>query len=79
LEAREAEIENRLKAAIGDATFGVAGGQAFSWKTQERKGYTVQPSTCRVLRTIKSLPKDTLIESPLHCGAALPESLLIEA
>lgn len=48
------EAENRIKAALGDATFGVMpDGSRWSWKTQERRGYTVEASKCRVLRKLK--------------------------
>lgn len=54
LERKERAIENRIKAEIGAATFGlIPGGGAFSWKTQERKGYVCQPSKSRVLRRVK--------------------------
>ena len=51
----EQEIENLIKAAIGDATFGELPGGAgkFSWKHTKRKSYTVEESEFRVLRTIK--------------------------
>jgi putative phage-type endonuclease len=53
-EAIKTEMDNRLKAAIGDATFGLlADGSRWSWKTQNRRGYTVEPTTCRVLRKLK--------------------------
>lgn len=52
-EERDA-LENRVCAAIGAATFGsLPGGGRFSWKTQERKGYTVAAGKSRVLRRVK--------------------------
>ena len=48
-----AAIENRLREKIGDATYAVFGDIAYSYKTVERKGYTVQPSSSRVLRRTK--------------------------
>jgi putative phage-type endonuclease len=55
LEKKERAIENRLKAEIGAATFGlIPGGGMYSWKTQTRGGYVVQPSKSRVLRRVKS-------------------------
>jgi len=46
--------ENRIKAAIGDSTFGLLpDGQRLSWKTQERAGHVVKPSKFRVLRACK--------------------------
>lgn len=53
-ESREALAANKLKAAMGAATFGrLPDGTLYSWKTQERSGYTVAPSSCRVLRRLK--------------------------
>lgn len=60
LKAEAKEIEeriqyhsNRIKAAVGDATFGQAGGLTVSLKTQTRKPYTVTEScTYRVLRKV---------------------------
>lgn len=43
LESREAELENRLRAAIGDATFGDVAGGVWSLKTQAREGYLKVP------------------------------------
>jgi len=51
--------ENTIKAAMGDATFGVLpDGRRFSWTTQARKGYTVQASESRVFRALKSKEGD---------------------
>ncbi len=48
---RERALENQLKAAIGDNTFGVLpNGQAFTYKTQTRAAHEVKESTFRVLR-----------------------------
>lgn len=45
------ELRQQIKLAIGDATFGrFPDGTGFSWKTQDRKAYTVKASTSRVLR-----------------------------
>lgn len=60
LKAEAKEIEeriqyhtNRIKAAVGDNTFGQAGGLTVSLKTQTRKPYTVTEScTYRVLRKV---------------------------
>lgn len=53
-EAIKTEAENRLKLAIGDATFGLSpDGSRWSWKSQDRAGYVVEPITCRVLRKLK--------------------------
>ncbi len=47
-------IENQLRAAIGDHTYGVTpGGNWLSWKSQTRKSFTVAESTHRVLRECK--------------------------
>lgn len=55
LEKQREDLENRIKASIGAATFGVLpGGVAYSWKTQDRKGYTVDDTKFRVLRRTKS-------------------------
>lgn len=54
LEAQIAEAEAHVKAELGAATFGhLPDGRVFSWKTQERAGYTVAPTTSRVLRLAK--------------------------
>lgn len=54
-QAIEQEMENKLKAAIGDATFGVVPGVGrYSWKWQQRKSYTVAETEFRVLRRIKA-------------------------
>lgn len=50
-EARRMEARNKIIAALGDATFGVTpSGTRWSFKTSERKGHTVAPSTVRTLR-----------------------------
>ena len=47
-------IENKIKAAIGDASYGVLpDGSGYSWKAQTRKAHTVKESTSRVLRRTK--------------------------
>jgi len=54
LEAERRLLENKIKAELGVAEKGaLANGWAVSWKTQQRKGYTVEPTSCRVLRIIK--------------------------
>lgn len=70
----EARTENQLKAWIGDYTFGVTPeGRVMSWKTIDRKGYTVEPTTFRQLRAAKSLPKGVGIETVTHSSAiAIP-------
>ena len=45
------EIEAKLRAAIGEATFGsLPDGTTLTLKTTEREGHTVKPSTYRTLR-----------------------------
>lgn len=58
-EASEQHAENELKAAIGDASeveildaFGKVVDR-YSWRWQERKGYTVEPTSFRQLRRLK--------------------------
>lgn len=47
----QAEIENRLRLALGDATSArIEGVGRVSWKLQKRKAYTVKESEFRVLR-----------------------------
>ncbi len=51
IESRIMEIENQIKAALGNATLGVLpDGSSFSWKLIPKKGYTVEASESRVLR-----------------------------
>jgi len=45
--------QNKIKAEIGDATYGKRGGVKFSWKTQARKEKVVKASEFRVLRREK--------------------------
>jgi putative phage-type endonuclease len=53
IEAKE-DAEANLKALIGKATIGrLPGGDAYRWKTEPRKSFTVEASTPRVLRRIK--------------------------
>lgn len=54
-EARKTELQNKIKAAIGDATFGeLASGGRFSWKTQNQKEQYRPATTIRVLRHSKA-------------------------
>lgn len=51
LESKRTGLENQIKAAIGDAAVGeLPFGGSYSWRTQQKKGYVVKPSECRVLR-----------------------------
>jgi putative phage-type endonuclease len=53
-EQRKQEAENKLKAAIGNATIGILpGGGGYSWRANPRAGYTVEPTIIRTLRRIK--------------------------
>lgn len=48
------EVENQIKAAIGEASIGMLpDGSGFSWKHQHRAAYTVAETDFRVLREIK--------------------------
>jgi len=48
------EGENRLKMLIGDAEIGILpNGVRYSYKTSQRKGYTVEPTKVRTLRRLK--------------------------
>ena len=54
-ETRRTELQNKLKLAIGDNTFGeLPSGGKFTWKTQDRKEHFVAASTSRVLRRTKA-------------------------
>lgn len=54
MEALKTDAENHLKAAIGNAAIGLLpDGSKYSWKTQHRKGYVVEPTSFRVLRKLK--------------------------
>lgn len=56
-EKRIAELENRIKAAMGDATRAVLpNGWEATWKLQKRAGHMVAPSESRVLR--RKAPKE---------------------
>lgn len=51
--AAKDEADAHLKALIGEAPAGVLpGGITYTWKTQQRAGYTVAPSEVRVLRRL---------------------------
>lgn len=54
LEARETELKNLLRDAMGGATYGLLpDGGRWSWKTQNKRGYTVAPTSPRILRRLK--------------------------
>lgn len=48
----KAAAENQIKAAMGDATFGIIGGVRYSWRWQKRAAYEVAESEARVLRRL---------------------------
>jgi putative phage-type endonuclease len=53
-EKRKQEAENKIKAAIGNASIGMLPGSgAYSWKAGPRAGYSVEASIVRTLRRIK--------------------------
>ena len=53
-EERKVEAENKIKAAMGGATFGaLIGGGRYSWKNSDRKGYSVAPAAVRPLRFLE--------------------------
>lgn len=49
-EAEKKRYENIICMAIGSELGITDGATTYKWKTQPRSGYTVEPSTCRVLR-----------------------------
>jgi putative phage-type endonuclease len=53
-EAIKQQCENKIKAAMGDAMFLDCGTHFMSWKTSNRKGYTVEPTKLRTLRQCKA-------------------------
>lgn len=57
-EKEKQALQNQLIVALGDNTYGqLADGRAVSWKTQNRAGYTVEPTSFRVLRTHAAHPE----------------------
>ena len=59
LEAMRKEAENRLRMAMGEASYGVLpDGRCVSLKLQERRGYFVEPTSFRKLYVHKSIPKE---------------------
>lgn len=62
---RKEELANRLKLALGEASYGVLpDGSCLSYKLQERKGYYVEPASFRVLRRLKKVPKEVALAIP---------------
>ena len=54
LEKKKKGLQALICGAMGDATYGeLPGGGRFSWKTSERAGYEVAPTTVRTLRRLK--------------------------
>lgn len=81
LETRKTEIENRVKLALGDNTFGLLpSGNSFSWKTQGRVttcphcSEVISDSTFRVLRQHK--PKKGYGHRDMHsdCQEAIAQA-----
>src|SRR4029077_3668957 len=59
LDAQEKEIKTELQGKMQENTFAlVSGGRCLSWRQQNRKAYTVQPATFRVLRLLKKIPEE---------------------
>lgn len=50
LEGRKSDIDNHLRAAIGNCDRGTLPNCEYSWRTVNRKGYTVEPKSYRELR-----------------------------
>lgn len=60
LEKQEADLKAELEAKLGPNTFGLLqDGRCLSWRTHNRKGYTVAPSTYRQFRILKQAPEET--------------------
>ena len=60
LAKRRRELEGMVKVALAeaDASYGMLpGGRCVSWRWQQRKGYTVEPSRARVYRVLARPPK----------------------
>lgn len=57
-EARCADIETELKFKMGDAEVGSVGGFVVSWRTHQRKAYTVPAASIRQLRITDMRPKE---------------------
>ena len=54
LEKNETALKTELTGKLGEHTFGrLADGRLLSWKLQNRKGFTVEPSSFRVFRVLK--------------------------
>jgi putative phage-type endonuclease len=61
LEARETALENYIRAAMGENTWGVLeDGSGCSLKTTKRAGYAVEETEFRQLRRVTSIPKGLL-------------------
>ena len=58
LEKRERQLKAQIQSRIGDNTYGeLPSGLVISWKTHDRAGYEVAPTTYRKLCTHKSHPE----------------------
>lgn len=52
-------LENQLRQAMGENTYGVLpDGSGFSYRTQDRDGFTVKPKSFRVMRTVTTKAMD---------------------
>lgn len=70
-EARQDEIKNQIRAAIGPNTFAeLPCGHWASWKASERAGYTVAPTVNRTLRVHKSKPAEVIDYAPETVSAS---------
>lgn len=50
-ESRKQELENKIRAAIGEAEAGICtNGLTYTWKASDRKGYVVEATVTRTLR-----------------------------
>ena len=61
VDERLTQITNELKLMLRDASYAVCpDGRCVSWKTQDRKEFTVKASSSRVMRFAKKLPKNVI-------------------
>jgi len=56
---RVIEIDNEVKAKMGDAEIAIVNGFAITFKTQSRKGYEVKPTTFRRLNITETRERET--------------------
>ena len=61
LSETESTLENQLRLALGENSYGLLqDGTGYSLREVRRAGYTVEPTSYRQLRKIKSIPKGLL-------------------